>query len=330
MITSKTKYEATTEEIRTLFLHHKLGNAAKITPLGNGEFNAAYEVLCDDGGHYALKIAPPDGMKVLSYEENMMESEVFWYRVMEENTNILCPKVYAVDFTREIMGCNCFIMEMMEGRPLTEMQLSDEEYDSVLRQKLSVLSKIHRIKGTGFGYRHRQVFPGWDEALKSMAESLISDCKALGYRTPCGERFVGYIEKYRELLKTVPCRMVNFDLWDSNILYGNGKICLIDPERGFWGDPVGDFITFAPGQKAPLSEKKAVLDIYNSFAEEKILLSEETEIRYALTVCYLALIEEVEKYVRYEPDHPNYIRNTADAKDMYEMAFEILQSGCFI
>ena len=53
-------------------------------------------------------------------------------------------------------------------------------------------------------------------------------------------------------------------------------------------------------------------------------LSEETEIRYALAVCYLALIEEVEKYARYEPDNPTYIRNTVDAKDMYEMAFKIL------
>ena len=67
-----------------------------------------------------------------------------------------------------------------------------------------------------------------------------------------------------------------------------------------------------------------MLDAYNELAQEKILLSEETEIRYALAVCYLALIEEVEKYVRYEPDNPTYIRNTVDAKDMYEMAFKIL------
>ena len=72
------------------------------------------------------------------------------------------------------------------------------------------------------------------------------------------------------------------------------------------------------------SKTKYEATIYNSFTEEKIVLSKETEIRYALAVCYLALIEEVEKYVRYEPDNPNYIRNTVDAKAMYEMAFEIL------
>ena len=84
MVESKTKYEATTEEIKALFQHHGIGTVTGTAPLGNGEFNAAYEVICDDGIHYALKIAPPEGMKVLSYEENMMESEVFWYGMMHE------------------------------------------------------------------------------------------------------------------------------------------------------------------------------------------------------------------------------------------------------
>ena len=73
-----------------------------------------------------------------------------------------------------------------------------------------------------------------------------------------------------------------------------------------------------------MSTKQKELDIYNETSEEKLVLTEETEIRYALAVCYLALIEEVEKYVRYEPDEPNYIRNTNDAREMYDMAFDIL------
>ena len=75
MIKSKTKYEGTDSEIRELFDAHKLGAVSSITPLGNGEFNAAYKVTCDDGISYALKIAPPEEAKVLTYEKNMMESE---------------------------------------------------------------------------------------------------------------------------------------------------------------------------------------------------------------------------------------------------------------
>ena len=72
------------------------------------------------------------------------------------------------------------------------------------------------------------------------------------------------------------------------------------------------------------SEVGIVFPVYDT-ALEKIFLNEETEARYALAVCYLALIEEVEKYVRYEPDDPTYIRNTIDSRDMYHMAFDILE-----
>ena len=325
-VNSKTKYEASEAEIGELFSFHKMGNAVDIAALGNGEFNAAYKVTCDDGASYALKIAPPAGAKVLSYEKNMMEAEVFWYSQMHEKTDILCPEVYVADFSEEIIKSSCFIMEMMPGGPLWEMGLSAEEYEAVQRQKICMLTKIHGIANDGCGYIQTGLRSSWYEALKDMAVRLVDDCRSLGRETPDGERFVRLIDKHRKLLETAPCRMVNFDLWDSNVLYnpGSGKICWIDPERGFWGDPVADFITLGSGQKAPLSAKQKELDIYNDMAAEKIFLTGETEIRYALAVCYLALIEEVERYVRYEPDNPTYIRNTVDSREMYDMAFGIL------
>ena len=326
MVVSKTKYEASEAEIRELFSSCGVGNMTEVSPLGDGEFNSAYKVSCDNGSCYALKIAPPDDSGVLTYEKNMMESEVFWYEKMHDKTDILCPRVIAHDFSKKIIKSNCFIMEMMEGKPLYAVSFSDEEHENIQRQKIGMLTKIHRISNNGFGYRQTGLKDSWYEALKCMASNLVTDCKNLGLETPDGEQFIKYIDKHETLLRTVPCRMVNFDLWDSNVLYNEktGKICWIDPERGFWGDPVADFITLGPGQKVPLSAKQKELEIYNEMAEEKIILTEETQIRYALAVCYLALIEEVEKYVRYEPDNPNYIRNTADAREMYDMAFNIL------
>ena len=325
-VISKTKYEASEAEIQALFSFHQLGHVTDTAVLGNGEFNAAYKVTCDDGIDYVLKIAPPPDAKVLSYEKNMMESEVFWYSQMHEKTDILCPEVYVADFSKEIIKSDCFIMEMMAGKPLWEMGFSEKEYEAVQKQKICMLTKIHRIANDRYGYIQTGLMPSWYEALKSMALRLVTDCKNLGHETPDGERFVSFIDKHEKMLRAVPCRMVNFDLWDSNVLYNDktGKICWIDPERGFWGDPVADFITLGPGQKAPLSAKRKELDLYNEMAEEKISLTGETEIRYALAVCYLALIEEVEKYVRYEPDNPTYIRNTIDAREMYDMAFALL------
>ena len=326
MIISKTKYNATDAEIKELFAFHKIGNVIDIAALGCGEFNAAYKVTCDNGNSYALKIAPPENAKVLSYENNMMKSEVFWYSQMHEKTDILCPKVYVSDFSKKILKSNCFIMELMPGKLIWEAGITEKDYEDIQKQKISMLTKIHRIANDGFGYIQTGLELSWYEALKKMALNLVNDCKALGHDTPDGEKFVSLIDKYEKILRAVPCRMVNFDFWDSNILYNTEtkKICWIDPERGFWGDPVADFITFAPGQKAPLSAKQYVLDAYNESADEKIFWSEETEIRYELAVCYLALIEEVEKYVRYEPDNPTYIRNATDSKEMFDMAFGLL------
>ena len=65
IVISKTKYEASEAEIRELFSYHKLGNVIDVSSLGCGEFNAAYKVSCDNGISYALKIAPPEGSKVM-------------------------------------------------------------------------------------------------------------------------------------------------------------------------------------------------------------------------------------------------------------------------
>ena len=201
MVISKTKYEASEEEIRELFSFHKLGNVVDTAALGNGEFNAAYKVICDNGVTYALKIAPQEGSKVLSYEKNMMEAEVFWYSQLHEKTDILCPEVYVSDFSKEIIKSNCFIMEMMPGEPLWVMGFSAEEYEAVQKQKIAMLVKIHRISNDGYGYIQTGLRASWYEALKNMAVRLVDDCKSLGHDTPDGERFVRLIDKYEKLLE---------------------------------------------------------------------------------------------------------------------------------
>ena len=73
-----------------------------------------------------------------------------------------------------------------------------------------------------------------------------------------------------------------------------------------------------------MAEKLEEIRVYNETAAHPIVYNRETEIRYQIAVAYLALIEEVEKYVRYEPQEENYIRNTVDAGKMYDMAFGVL------
>ena len=84
MIKSKTKYNATNEEIVRIFAANHMPHIRTVETLGNGEFNAAFQVCTEENNEYVVKIAPPCDSKVLTYEKNMMESEVFWYEQMRE------------------------------------------------------------------------------------------------------------------------------------------------------------------------------------------------------------------------------------------------------
>ena len=324
----KTTSQARAQQIIRIFEKNGMGAARQVKPLGNGEFNAAYEITTGEGDtSYVLKIAPTKGAKVLTYEQNMMESEVFWYGQMRDHTHIRIPKVYASDFSGEIIDASYFIMEKLEGEPLWAVPFSREEYETVQEMKIDMLTQIHRIHHDRFGYRQCGLQDTWYDAIRGMVERLITDCNALGKKTEDGERLLACIDRHRELLSSCPCSMVNFDLWDSNVLYHEKSLRWIDPERSFWGDPIADFITLGEGQKTPLSKKQREIEIYNRTAEQPFVYDFSLEIRYQVAVGYLALIEEVEKYVRYEPEEENYIRNTVDARAMYDMAFHILEQG---
>ena len=324
MAISKTKYLASNEEIISLFARHGIEGITEISPLGDGEFNAVYKVVAGEN-RYALKIAPPKDAKVLGYEQNMMHSEVYWYGQIDQHTSIVTPKVIASDFTHQDIASDCFIMTLLDAQPLYKFNFTEAERVNVQEQKIEMLTMIHKVKGEQFGYIQMGLHDSWYAAIRSMAENLVKDCEELGKETPDGHKFLQFIDQHKAILEKVPCRMVNFDLWDSNVLCADGKLCWIDPERSFYGDPIADFITLGKGQKAPLTEKLEQIEIYNRTAAEPVSASREECIRYAIAVCYLALIEEVEKYVRYEPDNPVYLRNTIDARDMYDMAFEVLR-----
>lgn len=329
MIKSKTKYQTNRQDIERIFEKNKLGQVSEMIPFGGGEFNSACKVVAikDDAPiSYVVKFSPPEDASVLSYEKNMMSAEVYWYEQIRRNTDIKIPAVYAFDDTKEIIPVNYFVMEFISGDPLYAYTLSKEQGMKIRDEKLRMLSQIHKIEGDYYGYYQGKHFSTWYDAIRFMVNSLVTDCEALGKETPDGHVLLQAIDRHKDILMKVPSRMVNFDLWDSNVLLENGeKPVWIDPERSFYGDPIGDMITQGKSQMTPLTEKTEEIRIYNGYAKAPFSLSREEIIRYSVMVSYLALIEEVEKYVRYEPSEENYIRNTKDARAMYDMAFEFLK-----
>ena len=95
---SKTKTDLSTQEITALCAAAGYKNIENVHPLGAGEFNAVY-AFDANGQAYALKVAPGADVPVMTYEQNMMQTEVFWYKQLQSQTDIAVPEIAYTDFS---------------------------------------------------------------------------------------------------------------------------------------------------------------------------------------------------------------------------------------
>lgn len=324
---SKTKYLLGDEKIKELFKKAGIDGVKTIAPLGAGEFNAVYEVVADK--HYVLKVAPDDSVPVLTYEHDMIKSEVYWYSVIREKTKIRVPEVYYSDFSRDIIPAGWFIMEKMEGRQRNKFEMSKEEKMQKECRTAEMISQIHRVHNDSFGYIQNGLYDDWYLALSSIIRNLLANCRKKGKASKRGEKFLGYVEKYKEVFEKAECCMVNYDIWDPNIICtrenGEIKYAWIDPERSFWGDRILDFLCVE--MNSPLAEKKESVAAYNAVAELPVKADRDETIRYAAAQALTALIMETEKYYRYTAHHFGWWRNKAFSLFLYKQAFGVFKNG---
>ncbi|MDE5974030.1 MAG: aminoglycoside phosphotransferase family protein [Eubacterium sp.] len=324
---SKTKFLISDNKIKEIFSQYGIDNITNISPLGDGEYNAVFEVKADKS--YVLKLAPDSKTAVLTYEDKMMSSEVFWYDQIRKHTDIRVPEVYFTDYSKSIIPTEYFIMEKLDGEMRSTAKLGIE---AVRENTALMLAQIHKIKNNKFGYVQNQLYDNWYDALCSMIKNLLDDAKRVGKQSKKGERLLEYAEKYKDILTNVESTMVNYDLWDGNVICctdKNGKTehCWIDPERSFWGDRIFDFICVDNNPFFGLKSKQKAIEIYNKTADKPVEINHENEIRYAFAQGLLGVIQEVEKYYRYTPRHFGWWRNVIFNIVTYKAAFKVLKNG---
>lgn len=323
---SRTKPELTGTQVQDMFDAACLGKVAFFNKLGDGEYNAVYDVITDMG-NYVLKVSPLDKTGILTYEQDMMRGEVFWYAQIRTHTNVKVPYVYYKDFSHTVFPSDYFIMERMEGEQLNNANLSDEEKLWCKEEIARIIAKFHKIQNNKYGYLQNQLYDNWYLALKNMTINLINDTKRAGHKTLRGEKLLKYIDEYKSLLESVPCSMVNLDMWYGNILCVRNKnkleLIVIDPERTVWGDAIFDFVNLE--FEKMMNNKTTSINAYNEMAKTKVTCTKEEMIRFAFGIGYLALIQEAEKYYRYTPRHYGWWRNVASCKFLYSNAFKILK-----
>src|ERR1700733_511359 len=86
-----------------------------VTELSHGWFNVAYRIRLRDGAQVVLKIAPPAGIEVLTYERGAMAIELAAIRLIRERTTVPVPEVHFADSSHEVCDADYFLMEFVDA-----------------------------------------------------------------------------------------------------------------------------------------------------------------------------------------------------------------------
>lgn len=324
-VVSRSKFLLEDDMIVKCFEKAGITGITSISTLGAGEYNAVYEAVADK--HYVLKVAPDPKRETQIYERDLMKSEVYWYEVLKEKTNIRTPEVYYSDFSCEVVPTYWFIMEKIEGAQMDSLEMNEEERAQAVRNSMEIVADFHRVHHDTFGYIQNDQHDNWYLALRSMILNLLEDARVKGYDSENGQKFLAYVDRHQVLFEQAECCMTSFDIWESNIMCNrqDGQIIStwIDPERCFWGDRIMDFICFEMDKA--LMDKTETLKAYNAIAELPITGTRGEKVRYAAAQALMGLIMEVERYYRYTPELPIWSRNSEFAKFFFKQAFAVFE-----
>jgi aminoglycoside phosphotransferase (APT) family kinase protein len=279
-----------------------------IQELKDGWFNVAYCIRLSDTREVILKIAPPKEAEVMTYERNIMTTEVETMRLVAQNPAIPVPKIYYFDTAQDICDSDYFFMEKINGDNLEHVRASlPPEIQVQIDQHIGVIIReINQFTGTYFGYDGNPDLRGdkWRDTFINIMDSILDDGirKNADY---CGfsvDEIRATIQKHAPSLDEVTTpQLCHWDAWNPNIFVSDGKVVgIIDFERALWADPLIE-------AQFRLLAWEDVTESLKSYGKTTFTHAEDQ--RCHLYTLHLALLMKTECYYRnYETD---YIKNIA-------------------
>lgn len=275
--------------------------------LGHGWFNVAYRIDLRDATPVVLKIAPPAGVRVMTYEHDMMANEVAALALVTEHTDVAVPTLLYSDTAHDLVDADWFFMSFVEGDNVgilaEEGKLTAAELDHYNELLGAANRELNTIVGPHFGPLPGPGETTWRATFSRMIEAVLTDGEQA--QVDVGQHYAEIrriIADHAELLDDVTePRFVEWDLWTSNMMvHGGALAAIIDHERAIYGDPlfeagftaidlpdVGDPTGFMRGYgHAPLTERDAA--------------------RRRLYTLYLVLIMVIETVYRGHTDTKQY------------------------
>jgi aminoglycoside phosphotransferase (APT) family kinase protein len=287
--------------------------------LGHGWFNVAYRIRLRDGRQVVLKIAPPVGVEVMTYERDMMRTEVHALALIRQQTTVAVSEMHYYDPSRELCDADYFFMEFVDADNLgiIKAQLPAAEYDRYSEAMGAANRQLNQIKGGHFG----QLLGGdpaatWRQVFTGMLDDVLRDGERRSVDTGFDYDVIRALVRDHEhcLDEVVEPVLVEWDMWDSNVLIRDGAIvCIIDHERAFFGDPLIEAGFVATELPDAVGDPEPFL---RGYGRRPVTAAERT--RRRLYNLYLILIMVIETVYRGHTDPEQ--RNWAKARLAEAMA----------
>ena len=333
---SLTKRPVSTDELAAM-VRQGFGDRAEVaawSEVAEGSYNAVYLLtLAGPDEEVVLKVAPDPGLRLLTYEVDLMRTEIEFYR-RAGAAGVPVPEVMFADLGRRVLETDYVFLSRIPGVPLNTVreQMSETELAALRAELADITAGLHAVTGSGFGYplrASRTWKSTWREAFGLMIDDILADAVRLKSELPAApQRIAALIHRHDDVLDQVERpALVHFDLWDGNVFVnhrGGGRwriTGLIDGERAFFGDPVAELVSLAlyrdvtnrPELLSGYASGSAVVPAWLS-AEAPIELSDGARRRLALYATYLYLIMGIEGVTRgfHGPDYDGSRRRVLD------------------
>lgn len=241
---SKTKNYKSEEQIAKM-AGKAFGNVTieEMIELTEGYFNVAYGIKLSNDKEVILKIAPTSESIVMTFEKNIMLSEVESMRKVASITNVPVPEILFFDDSGMLCESSYFFMEKLEGKSFSSCsdKLTQKQRDSVFWQVGKYTAMINGITGDRFGYFGQPDKQGsnWYEVFRSMLMDTFNDAERKNIEIKVDRsRILELLDKDKFIFEKVSKpRLVHWDIWAGNVFIKHSTVIgIIDFERCLWAD----------------------------------------------------------------------------------------------
>jgi aminoglycoside phosphotransferase (APT) family kinase protein len=276
-----------------------------VSELGEGWFNVVYRMRLTDGRAVVLKIAPPAGVEVMTYERDAMAIELAALRLITERTGVPVPAVDFADQSHELCDADYFFMPYVDADNLgiVRRQLSAADLDAYHAALGAANRELNSIRGPGFGPLAGPGDASWRTTFIRTVEDVLQDGerRQVGLGWDYGVVRAAVAAHAGSLDEVTDPVYVEWDLWDGNALVRDGAIVsIIDHERAFYGDPLIE-AGFAGTQLPAFGNPAAFMRGYG-----RRELTETEQVRRRLYCLHLVLVMVIETVYRGHADTAQY------------------------